>query len=115
MENKKNINDLKRDLKIGFIGQGWIGKNYADEFERRGFNIVRYSLDEEHKHNGDAIAECDVVFIAVPTPSTIEGFDDCRFGVLVAQKAGLTKEHNLSSFALPEFELFVSQQHQKRK
>src|SRR3989338_3254287 len=66
MENKK----------IGFIGQGWIGQNYADDFERRGFEVVRYGLEEPHIHNGDKIAECDIVFIAVPTPSTIEGFDD---------------------------------------
>jgi UDP-glucose 6-dehydrogenase len=67
MENK--------NLKIGFIGQGWIGKNYADNFEQRGFNIVRYSREEEHKQNGNAIAECDIVFIAVPTPSTPQGFN----------------------------------------
>jgi UDPglucose 6-dehydrogenase len=71
MENKQ-----KSDLKIGFIGQGWIGKNYADNFEQRGYNIVRYGMEAEYKHNGDAIADCDIVFIAVPTPSTPNGFDD---------------------------------------
>ncbi len=30
-------------MKIGFIGQGWIGKNYADDFEHRGYRVVRYS------------------------------------------------------------------------
>lgn len=69
-------NSLKKSLKIGFIGQGWIGKHYADDFEARGYNTVRYSLSEEHKNNGRAIAECDIVFIAVPTPSTPHGFDD---------------------------------------
>jgi len=29
--------------KIGFIGQGWIGKNYADNFEERGFTVIRYA------------------------------------------------------------------------
>lgn len=64
----------KSRLKIGFIGQGWIGKNYADNFEQRGFNIVRYGLEEPHLHNGDRIKDCDIVFVAVPTPSTPEGF-----------------------------------------
>jgi len=63
----------------------------------------------------DYALEKNVLISIDPDAHTIDGFDDCRFGVLVAQKAGLTKEHNLSSFALPEFELFVSQQHQKRK
>ena len=62
--------------KIGFIGQGWIGKNLADHFDRRGFEITRYAKEPEFESNKDAIAECDVVFIAVPTPSTPTGFDD---------------------------------------
>lgn len=62
-------------MKIGFIGQGWIGKNYADNFEKRGFAVVRYSLEEPHVKNGDKIGECDIVFIAVPTPTTPKGFD----------------------------------------
>ncbi len=61
---------------IGFVGQGFIGKNYADDFERRGFSIVRYSLEVEYRENKKKIASCDVVFIAVPTPTTPEGHDD---------------------------------------
>lgn len=64
-------------MTIGFIGQGYIGKNYADDFERRGFTVVRYALEEPYVRNKDAIKECDVVFIAVPTPTRHEsGFDD---------------------------------------
>ncbi len=61
--------------KIGFIGQGWIGKNYADDFERRGFEVVRYSLEPEYLSNKSAIGLCDIVFIAVPTLTTPAGFD----------------------------------------
>ena len=61
---------------IGFIGQGWIGGNYADDFVNRGYNPVRYALEPEYEANKDKIAECDIVFIAVPTPTTPEGFDD---------------------------------------
>ena len=60
---------------IGFIGQGFIGKNYADEFEARGFSVVRYALEAPYNQNKDAIATCEVVFIAVPTPTTPQGFD----------------------------------------
>jgi nucleotide sugar dehydrogenase len=67
---------VKKNQKIGFIGQGWIGKNYADDFEGRGFEVVRYSLEEPHVKNGDKISDCDVVFIAVPTPTTVNGFSD---------------------------------------
>lgn len=63
-------------MTIGFIGQGFIGKNYADDFEHRGYPVVRYSLEEPHYRNGESIYTCDVVFIAVPTPTTPEGFDD---------------------------------------
>jgi UDPglucose 6-dehydrogenase len=60
---------------IGFIGQGWIGKNYATDFEARGYTTVRYALEPEYVGNKDKIKECDVVFIAVPTPTTPGGFD----------------------------------------
>lgn len=62
--------------KIGFIGQGWIGKHYADDFEQRGYDTVRYGLEEPYAANKDQIKDCDVVFIAVPTPTTPTGFDD---------------------------------------
>lgn len=63
-------------MKIGFIGQGWIGKNYANDFEDRGYEVIRYALEEEYLFNKEKIAECDIVFIAVPTPTTENGFDD---------------------------------------
>lgn len=62
-------------MKIGFIGQGFIGKNYADDFEARGYSVVRYALEEPFINNREKIAECDIVFIAVPTPTTPNGFD----------------------------------------
>ncbi|MFA6394028.1 MAG: hypothetical protein WCW25_04115 [Patescibacteria group bacterium] len=61
---------------IGFIGQGWIGKNYADDFEKRGYEVVRYSLEEPYVRNREKVKDCDIVFIAVPTPTTPDGFDD---------------------------------------
>ncbi len=61
---------------IGYIGQGFIGKNYADDLERRGFTVVRYALEEPYRANKEKIRECDIVFIAVPTPTTPERFDD---------------------------------------
>ncbi len=60
---------------LGFVGQGWIGKNYADFFEEMGYSVVRFAKEEPYTGNQEKIAECDIVFIAVPTPSTPEGFD----------------------------------------
>lgn len=42
-----------------------------------------------------------------PDAHSLEGFADIRYGVLAAQKGGLTKEGNLSSFSLEEFQRFV--------
>jgi DNA polymerase (family 10) len=50
-----------------------------------------------------------------PDAHAIDGFDDCRYGVLVAQKAGVTKENNLSSYNLDAFERWVATQQSKRK
>jgi len=60
---------------VGFVGQGYVGKNYADDFETRGYPVVRYSLEEPYINNKDLIRDADIVFIAVPTPSTPKGFD----------------------------------------
>ena len=61
---------------IGVIGQGYVGKNYADNFEERGYKVVRYSLDPIHAVNKAMIPDAGLVIIAVPTPSTNGAFDD---------------------------------------
>lgn len=61
-------------VQIGFIGQGWIGKHYADDFENRLYEVVRYALEEPYCNNKEAISQCDIVFIAVPTPTDKDGF-----------------------------------------
>lgn len=65
--------NLIKDMRIGFIGLGWIGKNYADDFEERGYKVVRYSRTKLETKG--EIANCEIVFIAVPTPTTPKGFD----------------------------------------
>lgn len=66
----------KKDVTLGFIGQGWIGKNLADHFEERGFPTVRYANVPPYDKNREALKKADIVFIAVPTPTTPKGFDD---------------------------------------
>lgn len=61
--------------RIGYVGQGFIGKNYADDLERRGYEVIRYALEEPYRANKERIKDCDIVFVAVPTPTTPEGFD----------------------------------------
>lgn len=110
--------DVKR---IGFVGQGFIGKSYADDFEARGLSVVRYALEEPYKNNKEKIRECDVVFVAVPTPTTPEGYDDsivrsavslARDGAIIVIKStmlpGMTQsiqEENSSKIVMhsPEF------------
>jgi DNA polymerase (family 10) len=58
--------------------------------------------------------EKNILISINPDAHSIEGYDDCKYGILVAQKAGLTKEQNLSSFSLEQFEQFVQSQKSKR-
>jgi DNA polymerase (family X) len=44
-----------------------------------------------------------------PDAHSTEGYEDCRYGVLAAQKGGLTAKKNLSSFSLTEFENYLQQ------
>src|SRR5262245_49237724 len=62
-------------MKIGFIGQGYVGKSYADNFESRGFEVVRYSIEPQYAGNKAALKKCQLVFIAVPTPTTKKKHD----------------------------------------
>lgn len=87
-------------LRIGFVGQGFIGKSYADDFERRGYAVVRYSLEEPYRENKNKIRNCDIVFIAVPTPTTPKGFD-YRIVSKVLSLVGSGKTAVIKSTILP--------------
>ncbi|WEK33880.1 MAG: helix-hairpin-helix domain-containing protein [Candidatus Pseudobacter hemicellulosilyticus] len=62
----------------------------------------------------DYALEKGVLLSIDPDAHAIEGYADCRFGVLAAQKGGLTKERNLSSFSLAEFEGFLAERKQMK-
>jgi DNA polymerase (family 10) len=48
------------------------------------------------------------VYLSVnPDAHALSGFDDTRFGVLTAQKGGLTPDRNLSSFTLAKLEQYL--------
>lgn len=49
-----------------------------------------------------------------PDAHAVAGFRDIRYGVMSAQKSGLTPDFNLSSFSLVAFEQFLQQYRQKR-
>ncbi|HLY70779.1 MAG TPA: helix-hairpin-helix domain-containing protein [Puia sp.] len=68
-------------------------------------------LDVDWRWIGHAL-EKDVLISIDPDAHSLHGYEDVKYGVLVAQKAGVTKEKNLSSFNLKEFENFLSR---KRK
>jgi nucleotide sugar dehydrogenase len=87
-------------MKIGFIGQGFIGRNYANDFENRGLDVVRFAKEEPYTQNGPKIAECDIVFIAVPTPTTPTGFDDSILRA-VLPLVGKAKTAVIKSTVLP--------------
>jgi DNA polymerase (family 10) len=71
-------------------------------------------LDIDWRMIGKALNKGVLISIN-PDAHAVEGFEDCRYGVLVAQKAGVTKENNLSSYTLDAFEKWVATQQTKRK
>jgi DNA polymerase (family 10) len=71
-------------------------------------------LDIDWKFIDKALTKGALISIN-PDAHSIEGFDDCHYGVLCAQKTTLTATKNLSSFNLAEFIAFIKAQHQKRK
>jgi DNA polymerase (family 10) len=71
-------------------------------------------LDIDWRMIGKALDKGVLISIN-PDAHAIQGFEDCKYGVLVAQKAGLTKENNLSSYTLDAFEKWVTTQQAKRR
>lgn len=55
----------------------------------------------------DYALEKGVLLSIDPDAHSVEGFHDTYFGVMVAQKGGLTAQSNLSSFTLTQFEDFL--------
>jgi len=64
-------------------------------------------LDIDWKWIGYAL-EKNVLISIDPDAHYLEGFDDVKYGTLAAQKAGVTKEQNLSSFSLKQFEEWLT-------
>ena len=98
---------------IGLIGQGWVGKNMADAIEELGHDVVRYSLEEPFVRNKDKIKQCDIVFIAVWTPTTPSGFDDSIVREVV-QLVGVGKIAVIKSTMLPGTTESIQQQYPDR-
>ena len=71
-------------------------------------------LDIDWKYIEYAL-EKGVLISINPDAHALDGFDDVKYGVLAAQKAGLTKEQNLSSFTIKEFERYISNIRKVRK
>ena len=70
-------------------------------------------LDMDWRYIEEAVNK-DVLISIDPDAHEIDGFEDCKYGVLVAQKAGLKASQNLSSFDLSEMMEFIAYQHEKR-
>lgn len=49
-----------------------------------------------------------------PDAHSLDGFNDIKYGVLAAQKGGLSREQNLSSYSLKEFEAFLAGRRQRK-
>jgi DNA polymerase (family 10) len=63
----------------------------------------------------DYALEKGVMLSIDPDAHEISEYDNCRYGVIAAQKGGLTKDMNLSSFGLAEFVEFLKRQKTKVK
>lgn len=71
-------------------------------------------LDMDWRHIEYAL-EKKVMISIDPDAHSIEGFNDTRYGVLVAQKGLLAKDQNLSSLGLIEFENYLEDRKRVKK
>lgn len=64
-------------------------------------------LDIDWRHIDYALSK-NVLISIDPDAHSIDGFNDIRYGVLCAQKALMSKQNNLSSFSVNEFESYIA-------
>jgi DNA polymerase (family 10) len=63
----------------------------------------------------DYAIEKGVLLSIDPDAHALDGFDDIQYGVLAAQKGGLSKQNNLSSFSLKQFEEWLNENKKLKK
>jgi DNA polymerase (family 10) len=56
--------------------------------------------------------EKNVLISVDPDAHSIQGFDDVKYGTLAAQKGGITKANNLSSYTVDMLETYLQQRKQ---
>ena len=61
----------------------------------------------------DYARQKNVLLSINPDAHSLDGYNDIKYGVLAAQKGGLTKEQNLSSFTRQQFDAFLSKRKQQ--
>ena len=56
-------------IKLGIIGLGFVGGAMDRSFREKGMNVIGY---DKYKNSGigsfEAVIECDMIFLALPTP-----------------------------------------------
>ncbi|MEO5562614.1 MAG: PHP domain-containing protein, partial [Chitinophagaceae bacterium] len=62
----------------------------------------------------DYAIQKNVLLSIDPDAHSLDGYNDIKYGVLAAQKGGLTKEQNLSSYTLKQFEEFLGKRRKKK-
>jgi len=67
-------------LRISIIGSGWVGTAIGKGFSKLGFDVIFHDIVEKDLPGftmdiNYAIENSDISFIAVPTPSTLDGID----------------------------------------
>ncbi|HSU27012.1 MAG TPA: PHP domain-containing protein, partial [Chitinophagaceae bacterium] len=71
-------------------------------------------LDIDWKWIGLAIEKGALLSID-PDAHALEGYDDIKYGVLAAHKGGMTKENNLSSYSLKQFDDWLTKRKKLKK
>jgi len=61
-------------MKVWFIWTWFIWGNMSQNFIERGFDVIKYN-NKELIGNKDKLSECNIVFLAVPTPTINWKFD----------------------------------------
>ena len=97
----------------GFVAVALEGGHGVGAEESEAF-LAAFAADFDDIVAGVDVGDVEIDEFVDAEAGAVEGFEDVRYGVLAAQKGGLTREYNLSSLSLESFSDWLAQRRSRR-
>ena len=104
-----------KNIKVGIIGNGFVGEAQAFAFSSVA-EVLIYDIDRlKSKNTLDEVHNSHYVFVCVPTPMNLEGYQDLSIVDKVFELASTKPTYVIKSTVLPGSTQFLSKKYPNLK